>query len=574
MALMWYVFFLIHLSMFGVDLEFANCASRKITFDNSMRQTNIENQELFKSIYDTNNLSHIRPRTKTKIPKITHMIWFGNEFPARFHFERQLLIQGHPQWMHVLWVDNPKNYIFGTVLEDPNEINALANLEEYQGKSFIADIKDFKLYNQKYFDKVTKPIEKSDIARYELVYTFGGVYVEADYRLLKPLDILNHSYDFYAGAMQIENALIASNAIFGATPKHLVLKEAIRTIKDDYKYSSSELKTGSLHFTKAFVMQYDNCPGTNIIFPSSFFFPVSHYEHFLEPAQIAQLIKPESFGFSFWMSQWYDAAISNNRHIIGSDPTAGLFSAFLNVISNIAYAEKYQKVPIVYWDEKTLYYEPSGYNGQTNVWEYYFEPVSCGQYNPTDVDYMWRMWGSPILQIWADKSTDPSFIKNLKKTVIDRYIKIKPHILAKVQEFYDKHFAGKKTIGIHLRGTDKHIEQPLVSVQKIIAIANKYADKHTQFFIASDEQKLLDQARKLLEGKVIFYNSYRSKNDQPIHKRASGYNKGKLGEEALIEVLLLAQCNLFIHTISNFSYAVLLFNPDIPHIRIKNEAKS
>jgi hypothetical protein len=34
----------------------------------------------------------------------------------------------------------------------------------------------------------------------------------------------------------------------------------------------------------------------------------------------------------------------------------------------------------------------------------------------------------------------------------------------------------------------------------------------------------------------------------------------------LIEVLLLSKCDLFLHTCSNVSSAVLLFNPELKHL--------
>ncbi len=42
---------------------------------------------------------------------------------------------------------------------------------------------------------------KSDLLRYELLYQFGGVYIDIDVVLLQPLDILNHTYEFYTGLM-------------------------------------------------------------------------------------------------------------------------------------------------------------------------------------------------------------------------------------------------------------------------------------------------------------------------------------------------------------------------------------
>ena len=73
----------------------------------------------------------------------------------------------------------------------------------------------------------------------------------------------------------------------------------------------------------------------------------------------------------------------------------------------------------------------------------------------------------------------------------------------------------------------------------------------------------MKEAINLLNGPVVYYDSYRSVNGEPIHDSEHSYNKAQLGEEVLIEVSLLARCDLFVHTRSNVSTAVLLFNPDI-----------
>src|SRR5579885_474328 len=128
----------------------------KINFNSSMKNENPQHQQLFKSLYDKHILSKISPEKTPKIPKISHMIWFGNEFPARFHLERELFMKEHKEWVHILWVDNPKNYIFGNIIENPYDIVHLVNDSTLQGKSFIIDIKNFKLHNQQFFDKAVK----------------------------------------------------------------------------------------------------------------------------------------------------------------------------------------------------------------------------------------------------------------------------------------------------------------------------------------------------------------------------------------------------------------------------------
>lgn len=47
-----------------------------------------------------------------------------------------------------------------------------------------------KLYNQEAFDHASNYGEQSDILRYELLYLYGGVYVDTDMQAVRPLDDL------------------------------------------------------------------------------------------------------------------------------------------------------------------------------------------------------------------------------------------------------------------------------------------------------------------------------------------------------------------------------------------------
>jgi hypothetical protein len=129
--------------------------------------------------------------------------------------------------------------------------------------------------------------------------------------------------------------------------------------------------------------------------------------------------------------------------------------------------------------------------------------------------------------------------------------------------------AGKKTIGIHLRG--KHMVSltenilPPVPVHIILEIANKLADSDTQFFVATDQKSLIKEAQQLLKGKVIFCDIDRfDRTTMPV----PGQDKmdPKSGEDVLIEALLLSKCDFLVHTISTVSTCVLYFNPTMNHV--------
>lgn len=261
---------------------------------------------------------------------------------------------------------------------------------------------------------------------------------------------------------------------------------------------------------------------------------------------------------------------NTQKHVIGTSQD-GFFSSFLSVLNHLGWCEKIKKIPVVYWDERSLYYDNKGYNGTYNVWEYYFEPVSHLQYQEgdhIDVRYATEDWH------FHYRFLEQSY-RNQAYILISKYIQIKKPIQEKIDQFYQQNMTGKKTIGIHIRGTDKGVEEKLVDPEWIINKGLKYVDSSTQFLIASDEQQLIDKMIYLLrDHKVVYYECYRSKNGKSLHKTQNHHQRKKrtkrqLGEDVLVEASLLAKCDMLIHTSSNVSTAVLYFNPYIKHLLVK-----
>jgi len=84
--------------------------------------------------------------------KIIHQIWIGNNpMPEKWiNTWKNDYIQKNPDWQHILW--------------DEEKLNA-----------FVPDMFNGEVYmNEKTFNG------KSDIARYEILYKYGGVYIDAD----------------------------------------------------------------------------------------------------------------------------------------------------------------------------------------------------------------------------------------------------------------------------------------------------------------------------------------------------------------------------------------------------------
>lgn len=249
---------------------------------------------------------------------------------------------------------------------------------------------------------------------------------------------------------------------------------------------------------------------------------------------------------------------AKQKHVIGSWP-GGFFSAMCSTLAHIAWATANNRIPVVYWGRESLYYQPEGYNGSYNVWEYYFEPLNDEQYQPGDRIHTTYCMGMHCINGFKMHSHAE---KKWVNGIINQHVRIKENIKNKIETFFDGHMKDKVTIGIHLRGTDKQTEIAMPQPIRLIDEANKIAQviNADQFFVATDEERLLELAKNTLCKPIVYYDSFRSVNGKPIHKKIE---KALRGEEVLIETLLLSQCNWFVHSHSNVAYFVMFFNPDM-----------
>ncbi len=260
-----------------------------------------------------------------------------------------------------------------------------------------------------------------------------------------------------------------------------------------------------------------------------------------------------------------------SKHVIGYEKLSGLFYSFLGVINNLIWCKKNDRKPVVYWGPHSLYYEKKGYHGKDNVWEYYFEPVSTESYHVGD--NVWDRNAAPDLsQIrpitlnFCDQYEQKE-VRQAAHSIINEHIKLRPYIAQKIDAFFQKEMAGKKTLGIHLRGTDKKLEIVPINIDTLLNDANAFAKQFSdcQFLVATDEERLLKRAQSVLKGKVLYYDAHRSIKGKALHNDKEIKHKGVLGEEVIIEAYLLSRCDLFLHTCSSVSTGVLFLNPNLEH---------
>lgn len=246
----------------------------------------------------------------------------------------------------------------------------------------------------------------------------------------------------------------------------------------------------------------------------------------------------------------------------------GMFSLFFDVLYALwEFENGYLSALHVDFGTRGLYYDPAYGN---NWWNYYCEPIILGKVQGNMIE---REYGDAAHKApWSELTGIPRMAAH---QLILKYIHPKSHILKKVNLFYKDRFSGNYVIGVHYRGTDKIIELPKVSyeatgkaIQEVLdSWARGNPTQPLQIFIATDEQAFIDYARSLWGDCVCYRECIRSTNKKPIHY-GQMHSPYRLGEEAIIDMLLLSRSDVIIRTSSNLSLWSTYFNPEVPVIQL------
>lgn len=130
------------------------------------------------------------------IPLVFHSIWVGPPMPAHLRDYLATWKRVHPQWEHRMWGER--------------DLDWLTNQPLFDAANFVS----------------SRPGQfRSDVARYEILHRFGGVYVDCDFEALRPIDDLIAGTTCFA-AWETDGVWI-NNAILGAIPAHPMLDELI-----------------------------------------------------------------------------------------------------------------------------------------------------------------------------------------------------------------------------------------------------------------------------------------------------------------------------------------------------------
>jgi len=211
--------------------------------------------------YESKKPSKMLYEERPLIPKVMHHIWDGDIPPLYRNYLNECK-KLHPDWEFKFWNDK--------------------------------EIRTLKLEYQDLYDKMRNYSGRSDIARYEILYRFGGVYRDLDAKCFRPIDDLNHKYEFYAPiefpVLHWQQHLSVNNGIIGAKAAHPILKRTLEIIEDGFeeawhkfdqdeeieRHSFMVAKTSMLPLTDAFVQKAQD---KDIAMPASYFYSLSNVQY-------------------------------------------------------------------------------------------------------------------------------------------------------------------------------------------------------------------------------------------------------------------------------------------------------
>lgn len=172
-----------------------------------------------------------------------------------------------------------------------------------------------------------------------------------------------------------------------------------------------------------------------------------------------------------------------------------------------------------------------------------------------------------------EKNYDQSLTLARASELIQKYLRVQDDIQQEVDSFCEEHFQGRRILGVHYRGTDKHTEAGAVTHTNVEENIQYYLQQHPDveaIFISTDAADFIKEIEKSTIKKQIFYrdDSFRSTDEVAIH--FSRQNKYDINRDALVNCLLLSRCDALIKSASILSAWSVLFNPDI-HLVMLNK---
>lgn len=280
----------------------------------------------------------------------------------------------------------------------------------------------------------------------------------------------------------------------------------------------------------------------------------------------------------------------NTVKIIHENEAVGLGSTIFRGAHLLYYRKEDE---ILYFNFKNRLYG----NSNKNIWSTYLHQPFEDQQEFIKMEYaegraiheygVFNNKSHPFLFCYGGKQNGGiDFVTESKVTLfrdkLRPYIIFKSDIIDKVNNVVTNIFGNKKILSIHKRGTDlfsnnghARNQEHLFTYDYIKAKVDTVIDNYDAIFLATDEEETLDNFVRDYQDKIITYATKRAKkgNKTGIHNDAINEIddiKYLIGEEAIIDTILMSKCDYSFCVRSNLSLLNIILRDDFNYEFIDN----
>jgi mannosyltransferase OCH1-like enzyme len=253
-----------------------------------------------------------------KIPKSINFIWVGNaKMPEKYQRNISEWAAMYSDYKIVVWDD---------VMIDQHKIIPDELLEEYHSNQL-------------------HPTYKADLARYNIIHRYGGIYIDADFECLKRMPDSFLEFEFLGG---IQNNGEVAIGFFAASPECELLTDAIERlpINIEYRRLAGQYRQDYIHkisgpeFFSDIAKQYYT-RSDHWFFTPEYFYPYSWNEPNRSQENFKQTC-PLAYAVHKWHKTWNCTPPQSHKILIGipAKNTAKFLPNLFNQLWSLDYDKK------------------------------------------------------------------------------------------------------------------------------------------------------------------------------------------------------------------------------------------
>jgi inositol phosphorylceramide mannosyltransferase catalytic subunit len=158
--------------------------------------------------------------------------------------------------------------------------------------------------NEFAFKKTKNLGAKSDLARYEILNRFGGIYVDTDFECLQPLKENLLTLDFFCGQV-FSNEPELANGIMGSVPSSIFTTLIIDSLREPLHSDDPMTILKGVGSQKITEIYFNNIElmVNSVVFPSDFFYPWPNFSR-LDHLNRYRYSTPVSQAVHHWEVSW------------------------------------------------------------------------------------------------------------------------------------------------------------------------------------------------------------------------------------------------------------------------------